>query len=111
MSERMLFCKDQNKKEYYVFNKDVGRERYKTILEQVKSILKDLKLELNNETWSDEWRKVTVEQWIEISKIPEFDKEVVEEIIGFKLNLETTDDKTEEAMQLLKDKGYKIIKK
>ena len=41
-------------------------------------ILKDLELELNKNSWENEWKKVTKEQWKRLSEIPEFDKEVVE---------------------------------
>ena len=69
------------------FNKKVSEERYDEILGELRKILEDLKLELNEESWSDEWKKVTRKQWIEISKIPEFDKGVVEGITGIELDL------------------------
>jgi len=95
-SEYMLFCLWEWRFEkqwiwyhklYHAFNKDVWETRYKEILKEVKEILKDLKLELNENYWIDEWKKVTNKQWIELSKIPEFDKKVVEWIIGFELDL------------------------
>ena len=68
------------------FNKKVTEERYNEIFDECRKVLKDLKLKLNKEEWSDEWKKVTQEQWSKLSEIPEFDKEVVEGIIGFELD-------------------------
>ena len=93
----MIFCLGGGKyetkgigyqKNYYAFNKPVTEDRWSKIRELVKTILSDLKLELNKENWSDEWKKVSQKQWKELSEIPEFDKKVVEGIIGFELNLE-----------------------
>jgi hypothetical protein len=90
MSEYMIFCYSLDKKEFYAFNKDVGEDRYYGIKGKVRSILDDLTLELNKNYWSEGWKKVTKEQWKELSEIPEFDKEVVENIVGFEINLENT---------------------
>lgn len=95
MTEYNLFCyaKEYNDKDsfqqerYRVFNEVVGKERYGEILTKVRSIFKGLKLELNKNSWVDEWKKVKKEQWIELSKIPEFNQKVVENIVGFKLDL------------------------
>ncbi len=85
----MVFCYNLDKKEYYAFNKDVGEDRYNEIRDLIKNdILKDLKLELNENPWEDEWKKVTAEQWRKLSEIPEFDREVVENIVGFEIRLE-----------------------
>lgn len=94
----MIFCLDDGKyesksegyqKNYRAFNLDVSEKRYEEILKEVKEILKDFKLELNKNSWVDEWRKVSKEQWLKLSQIPEFDKKVVEGIIGFELDLKT----------------------
>lgn len=94
MSEYMIFCLGEGKyekkgegyqKNYRAFNKDVSKERYSEILKQVEEILKGFKLELNKKSWSDEWKKVSNKQWQQLSEIPEFDKRVVEGIIGFEL--------------------------
>jgi len=46
-------------------------------------------LQMKTEMFEDEWKKnVTTEQWKELSQIPEFDREVVESIVGFTLPLE-----------------------
>ena len=100
MSEYMVFCSGDGKyerqgigyqKNYHAFNKDVGESRYKEILKIVKDILKDFKLDARV-YWPNEWKKVTTEQWKKLSEIPEFDKEVVEKIIGFELDLNTEDE-------------------
>jgi hypothetical protein len=49
-----------------------------------------LKLELNENTWTDEWKKVTKDQWKQILAIPEADKSVIEGVIGFELELGDT---------------------
>ena len=122
MSEYMIFCLGEGKyeskgigyqKNHHAFNKQVTKERYKEILKIVREILKDLKLELNTKDWSDEWKKVTNEQWKKLSEIPEFDKEVVEGIIGFELPEE--DEKvtikiSKKSLEALKDSGIEIIK-
>jgi hypothetical protein len=99
MTEHNIFCwaKDCNdsdsfqQKRYRVFNKEVGEKRYYEIVDLIKSdILKGLKLELDKESWSDEWKKVSKEQWRRILAIPESDKTIIENVIGFKLDLEET---------------------
>ena len=96
MSEKMIFCLGEGKyelkgigyqKNHHAFNKPVSEERYNVIFNYCKEVLKDLKLELNKNNWSDEWKKVTTEQWNKLAELPEWDKEVVEGIIGFELDL------------------------
>ena len=91
----MIFCLGEGvlekqgkgyQKNFMAFNKKVTEERHNEIFDECRKVLKDLKLKLNEEEWSDEWKKVTQEQWLKLSEIPEFDKEVVEGIIGFKLD-------------------------
>jgi hypothetical protein len=96
-----LFCYSENyndensfqQKRYRAFNKEVGETRYNEIVKEVKEILKDLKLELNKNTWSDEWKKVTQEQWKQLLEIPEAKdfKKGFEYISGVKIDLEETD--------------------
>jgi hypothetical protein len=118
MTEYNIFCyaedyNDENsfqQDRYRAFNKVVGRKRYYEIMKLINEILKDLKLELeeskwedewkkvtdkqdlklelNTNSWSEEWKKVTNEQWRKILEIPEADKKVIENIIGFELDLE-----------------------
>lgn len=100
MSENMVFCLgeggcEQNgigyQKNYHAFNKPVSKERYLEILGYCNEVLKDLKLELNKNSWEDEWKKVTSDQWKKLAELPEWDKEVVEGIVGFKLELHDCD--------------------
>lgn len=94
MTEYNIFCYAENYNDkdsfqqarYRAFNKEVGEGRYKEIVKKVNNIFKDLKLELNKNSWKDEWKKVTPEQWKKLSQIPEFDKEIVENITGVKIN-------------------------
>ena len=69
------------------FNKQVTNNRFNEIRDIVVKTFSGLKLELNNNTWVGEWKKVSNDKWIELSKLPEFDKSVVEAIIGFTLDL------------------------
>jgi archaellum component FlaC len=79
MTEYNLFCYSENyndensfqQKRYRVFNKEVGKKRYNEIITKVKEILKDLKLELDKNSWSEGWKKVTQEQWKRLLEIPE----------------------------------------
>ena len=120
MSERMVFCKGEGKyerqgigyqKNNIAFNKQVTEERFIEIKNLLKNdILEDLKLDLKENNWEDEWKKVTNEQWKRILEIPEADKEVIESIIGFKLDLKETEELTME--EVCKELGRTIkIKK
>jgi len=99
MSERMGFCVGEGKweskgigyqKNNHWFNKPMTPKRWDEIKKIVDNILEGLELELNKNSCSEEWKKVTKAQWLKISELPEFDKEVVEKRIGFELNLEDT---------------------
>ena len=70
-------------------------------------------LQMKTEMFEDEWKKnVTDEQWKELSQIPEFDREVVESIVGFTLPLDEEDMKemTVKEVEELVGKKVKIIK-
>ena len=121
MTEYNLFCYSENyndensfqQKRYRVFNKEVGETRYNEILNKVKEILKDLKLELHNNSWSEEWKKVTKEQWKQLLEIPEAKdfKKGFEYISEVKIDLEETEEMTmeeKEAIKILKESGYEI---
>ena len=123
MTEYNVFCFAKNyndddsfqQERYRAFNKVVGEKRYKEILKEIREIFgSDFKLELNENTWEDEWRKVAKEKWIKISKIPEFDKKVVEGVIGFKLDLDEQETVTvkisKSTLDMLKKEGIKIVK-
>jgi hypothetical protein len=110
---RAIFCYDTGFKEYVVFNKEVGKERFDKLYSEIQDIM-DPNLQMKMELVEDEWKKnVTKEQWIELSKIPEFDKKVVESIIGFELQLEEekaeVKEMTVEEISKLIGKTVKII--
>jgi len=98
MTEYNIFCyskeyNDKNsfqQKRYRAFNKEVGEKRYNEILKEVRIILKDLKLNLKDNSWSDEWKKVTKDQWKQLLAILEAKdfKEGFEYISGVKIDLE-----------------------
>jgi hypothetical protein len=93
-------------KEYYAFNKQVSDKRYCEIRDYWNEIKDDFKLELKDNNWEDEWKKLPISVWQKLSKLPEFNQEVVEKIIGFKLklNLNTQKEITiEEAKDKLKE--------
>lgn len=97
MTEYNIFCyskkyNDENsfqQKRYRAFNKEVGEERYNEIKKQVNEILEDFKPQLNENSWSDEWQKVTVEQWQQLLAIPEAKdfKEGFEFVAGIEIDL------------------------
>jgi hypothetical protein len=77
MTEYNIFCCSENYNDkssfqqprYRVFNKEVGKERYKEIKEKINQILSGLKLELNKNSWKKEWEKVTLEQWQQLMSL------------------------------------------
>jgi hypothetical protein len=79
MTEYNLFCysekyNDENsfqQKRYRAFNKEVGEDRYCEILKEVKEILKDFRPILEDNSWSEEWGKITQDQWQKLLSIPE----------------------------------------
>ena len=96
MTEYNIFCystkyNDEDsfqQKMYRAFNKEVGEKRYNEIRSEVKTILKGLKLELNKNSWVEEWGKVTQKQWkqlLNISEAKDF-KEGFEYISGRKID-------------------------
>lgn len=68
-------------KKFCAWNKEVGETRYNEIQKEVSSILKDFKIDARN-AWSEEWAKVTPEQWQKLSSIPEFDLDITRKITG-----------------------------
>lgn len=86
----MIFCLGEGRletkgagyqKNLMAWNKPVTKERYESILKEVKSILSDFKLDARNQ-WKEEWQKVRASQWQKLSKIPEFDLEITKKITG-----------------------------
>jgi hypothetical protein len=79
MTEYNTFCYSENyddensfqQPKYRVFNKEVGEERYKEIKEKINQILSGFKLKLNENSWSEEWEKVTPEQWQRLMSLAE----------------------------------------
>lgn len=83
-----MFCYDLGFKEYVVFNKEVGKERFEELYSQITSIMSP-NLQMKMESFEDEWKKnVSTDQWKELAQIPEFSRKVVESIVGFTLPLE-----------------------
>ena len=90
-TEHNIFCSAENyncdnsskQEPYRAFNKLVGKERYEEIVTEVEAIIPNPnKLQL-----PELWHRVTKEQWVKLSNIPEFDLNVVEFITGIKINL------------------------
>ena len=109
-----MFCYDIGFKEYVVFNKEVGKERFDELYSKITDIINP-NLQMKDKSWKDEWNKnVTQKQWIELSKIPEFDRKVVESIIGFELDLEEEKEVVKEMtvkdVEELVGKKVKIVK-
>lgn len=66
-----------------------------------------LKVFSYEESWSNWWNKATTQQKEAITTLKWFDPQIFKEITGINI---TVDDKMDEAMQLLKSNGYKIVK-
>jgi len=75
-------------RKHNAFNKSVTEKRFFEIKNNVSRILSGLEFTAYK-TYAENWKQVTNTQWIELSKIPEFDKSVVEQITGLTLNLTT----------------------
>lgn len=97
MSEYMIFCIGEGEdvsngvgyqENHRAFNKLIPPERWDIIYRDIKNILSNLKFYFDCDNWTEEWKKVTGEQWRRLSNIPEFDKKVVEQIVGFKINFD-----------------------
>jgi len=128
----MIFClgEDQLKtegsdypKNLMVFNKRVTENEYN----QIKSSLSNVKIshtywvnddEMTNggylkrisyeEAWINWWATASQYNKNKILNIPQFDAKIFKEITS--IDVGVSDDKTLEAMELLKRKGYKIVK-
>ena len=107
MTEYNTFCWSENynddisfqQSRYRVFNKEVSKEDYKRILETIRSIIPNS----NNLKLEDFWKTITRQQIIELSEIPEFDKNGFEYITG--LTVPKIDSDVEKAIKLLTDRG------
>jgi len=109
-SRSVIFCYDIRGKELYAFNKQVTVSRYYEIRDAWYVIQGNFKLDQVNNSWEDAWKELPQQAWIELSKLPEFDQEVVEDIIGFKLDLSQPKEMT--VAQISEKLGYdvKIVK-
>ncbi len=56
------------------------------------------------------WKDMPIEAIEYLKSLPEFDANIFKRVTGIDVEAQT-DDKTEEAIALLKEKGYKIVKK
>lgn len=97
MTEYNIFCYAENydddnsfqQKRYRAFNQEVGEKRYTEIKNEVSEILEDFNPNLKDNSWSDEWGKVTKDQWKQLLSIPEAQdfKEGFEFISGLKIDV------------------------
>ena len=80
---KAIFCHEIGFKEYVVFNKEVGKERFEQLDSKISSIMQpNLQMKMN--FFEDEWKEnITTEQWKKLAEIPEFDRKVVESIVKF----------------------------
>jgi len=62
------------------------------------------------EAWANFWKDTTEENRQKVLNLPNFDAKIFKEITGIDVDVEEKDDKTKEAMRLLKEKGYRIVK-
>ena len=87
LSSNIIFCNNIRLKKFYAFNKQATEERFYEIKNFWNEIKGDFKLELKDNEWEAEWERLPNDVWQKLSTLPEFDKEVVEKIIGFEINL------------------------
>ena len=105
-SRNVIFCYDIKCKEYYAFNKQVTEDRYYEIKNLWNKLKGDFKLELENNEWTDEWKKLPNSVWQELAKLPEWDINVVEKITGFKPNIEISKEMT--VAEISEKLGYEV---
>jgi hypothetical protein len=124
------------KRTYTIFGTEVSKERFNQVWHDLKDKLGSWYPKFNNAydlyiASGKNWSKIDasdicskLEKWNEpyeawkdmpqdaidyVVSLPEFDAKIFKEITGIDVN--EIDDKTEEAMKLLKKKGYKIIRR
>ena len=105
-SSDVIFCYDIKCKEYYAFNKQVTEDRFYEIINLWNNLKGDFKLELENNQWTDEWKKLPNSVWQELAKLPEWDINVVEKITGFKPNIEISKEMT--VAEISEKLGYEV---
>jgi hypothetical protein len=116
MTEYNTFCysesyNDENsfqQKRFRVFNKELEKEEYFSVKNKVEAILDGLKLELNENSWTEEWEKVTSKQWVKLFELAvevrgDNFKEGFEFISGINLDFvkEPVEDVTEEEIKMI----------
>jgi hypothetical protein len=105
-SSDVIFCCGIECKEYYAFNKQVTEDRFYEIINLWNKLKGDFKLELENNLWTDEWKKLPNSVWQELAKLPEWDINVVEKITGFKPNIEISKEMT--VAEISEKLGYEV---
>ena len=105
-SRNVIFCYDIKCKEYYAFNKQVTEDRFYEIKNLWNKLKGDFKPELENNQWTDEWKKLPNSVWQELAKLPEWDINVVEKITGFKPNIEISKEMT--VAEISEKLGYEV---
>jgi hypothetical protein len=136
MSEKMIFCLGEGRyvskgigyqQNLMIFNKKVSDildiKNFKLPIAkwiELKDMTKDEEIETRRQmggylktlsykdSWKEMWSGLSKEDKEVFSNLPNFDNEIFEKITGIRYEL--VDYKMEEAMKLLKDNGYKIIK-
>ena len=106
LSRSVIFCYDIKCKEYYAFNKQVTEDRFYEIKNLWNNLKGYFKPELENNEWTDEWKKLPNSVWQELAKLPEWDINVVEKIIGFKPNIEISKEMT--VAEISEKLGYEV---
>ena len=122
----MLFCLGSDKydsegegyqKNYRVFNKDVSNDEYSKIKDSLNIDLKltewnDCKKSLDvysyEDAWKNWWECASDKQKATITDIKYFDKDIFESITGIDVKQSTSAE--QEAIELLKKNGYKIVR-
>jgi hypothetical protein len=89
---------------HWVYYKDLPSDEQNT---ETKNMDGKLKTMTYKEAWAEYWSRASEEDKKWFMNLPNFDPQIFKEITGIDVN-ET--DATEEAIAMLKEKGYKIIK-
>lgn len=84
---------------------DLDKDEQTTTAKQLGGLLKVFSYE---DAWANFWNNATQKQKDCITTLKWFDKGIFKEITG--IDVEVMDDKMTEAMNLLKENGYKIVK-
>ena len=85
--------------------KDLDKDEQTTTAKQIGGLLKTFTYQ---DAWANFWNEATQKQKDCITSLKWFDAEIFKGITG--IDYQKVDDKMQEAMNLLKEHGYKIIK-